>query len=103
MTRDQLVQTVEVTYSKCLEIIDCKNKGYAVESDAFCNFRAISNITGLPKDTDLCFLNHIGSKFTRLIGLVTGSSSIQNTESIEDTLVDLINYCAIYKAYRENN
>ena len=49
---------------------------------------------------DQSYLHMIHTKYLRLRSVIETNNP--NFESAEDTLVDMINYCAMYAAYLEN-
>lgn len=79
------------------EVHDRKNEDYAADGDPFSNFTGVAQMTGQP--VDMVFFTMIGIKIMRLKELV-GVGKDPNFESIDDTILDLANYAAIWKAYR---
>lgn len=76
-----------------------KSHDYAQDSNVFSNFEIAGNLAALFKDpVDNSFVNLIGVKIARLSELLSGKSP--KNESIEDTFIDLANYCAIWGSYR---
>jgi len=80
------------------EIHDKKNEDYASDKDPFSNFSGVAEMTGL--ETDKVFQVMIGIKMERLKQLV-GTGKVPNNESVDDTILDLANYAAIWLAYRK--
>ena len=79
------------------EVHDSKNEDYASDEDPFSNFTGVAQMTDLP--TDKVFQTMIGIKMERLKQLV-GASKTPNNESVDDTILDMANYAAIWLAYR---
>lgn len=50
---------------------------------------------------DLSFLHMIHTKYLRIRSVAEQEST--NFESLEDSLIDMINYCAMYAAWCKNN
>ena len=78
-------------------ILQAKNHDYANSEDVFANFTLISQITGL--SVEQVFFVFIGVKVARLKELFKGKDP--KNESIDDTLVDLINYTILLNIYRK--
>jgi len=93
------IETIEKTYADGVEIIKKKNHDYSKGDNPFKNFELSSLQTGVP--VELGILQRISDKVTRLGNLLDGTDPKVNDESIEDTLLDTINYLALLKAYRE--
>ena len=49
---------------------------------------------------DISYMHMIHTKYLRMRSIMENDSP--NFESLEDTLIDMINYCAMYCAYLEN-
>ncbi len=92
-----LVQSVKETYERALAICELKNSDYAEDADPFKNFKA-AELVGLKPEQAL--LLQMTNKLSRIGNLLGGKEA--KHEAIEDTLVDLINYSAILKAYIEH-
>jgi hypothetical protein len=98
---------VEKIFEEALVLINSKNEDYASPIDFYANFRMVE-YAGLPTWVGV----HVRmlDKISRLNGFVrrfieTGNISSTVDESIEDTLLDAINYSAItldtYRQYIE--
>jgi hypothetical protein len=77
---------------ECSDILRKKGKDYnlgSIRPDDYFLFGRIS------------YLQMIHLKYTRLRSLM--ESKKPNYESIEDTLIDLINYAALFAEYERNN
>lgn len=90
----------------CQRMIDTtakKNADYTGESDdPFANFRAVE--TDGICDVEIGFLTRMRDKWSRMISLVkrllkTGEGPKVLDESLEDTLIDLANYCILLAGY----
>ena len=92
---------------EALKLINSKNEDYASPQDNYANFRMVE-FSGLP--TWVGVHVRLQDKISRLNGFVrrfieTGNISSAVDESMEDTLLDTINYSAImldtYRQYKE--
>jgi hypothetical protein len=78
------------------EVHDKKNHDYADDDNPFSNFEGAARMSGLSAEQVLHVMMSI--KLERLRQLVSGKEP--NFEGVEDTLLDLANYAAIWLAYR---
>ena len=78
------------------QIHDKKNKDYAEEGNPYSNFEFAAKVAGCSPDT--IFRALIGVKLARLDELLKGKQP--NNESLNDTLLDLAVYSAIWASYR---
>ena len=83
MVRNDLMERIDFFFKACSNLAYRKNKDYAREDDALCNFR-----NGAKQVAD-----RIDEKSIRLSNLLGGSDA--NFESVQDTLMDIANYAAI--------
>lgn len=79
------------------DIHDRKNEDYAAGDNPFSNFEGTAAIAGCT--VDKTFQVMLGIKMERLKQLVD-TDKTPNHESIDDTIIDLANYAAIWYAYR---
>lgn len=96
--KEQFFKDLETTFKICLEIAKKKNADYADE-DPFKNFRMSMQVGVEPSRA---ILVRISDKLSRVSNLLDKEASVGD-ERIEDTLHDIINYCAILKAYLNGN
>lgn len=96
MTREQFKVSLMQTFDECLEISNKKNSDYATGQDPFQNFR-LAELMGLTAGDGIMlrFLD----KVARLSN-VWKKGTTEVDESIEDTIMDAINYLAILRAWR---
>ncbi len=100
MNGTQLVESMEKTFSKGVEIVKKKNHDYTGggdHNDAFYNFR-YAEIVGVPIERGI--LVRMTDKMARVSSLLDKEPEVVD-EKLDDTLLDLINYAAILKAYLE--
>lgn len=91
-TTEDLVSLTETLHKKGLEIIRLKNPKYGSleEEDALANFRDLGLIG---------IVARINDKVQRLKNHALGKNVTLTSEDIYDTVVDLMNYAAIFAAY----
>ena len=96
-------EAVEEIFKTCLETVDKKNNDYGKSDDFYFNFRQVENV-GIPLWVGVV-IRYL-DKHSRLVNAVeqfntTGKIHLEN-ESLEDTLIDGINYMALILAtYRD--
>ena len=96
-SRSQLVDSVDKTFTECLEILKIKNHDYAGEEDSYKNFR-FAELVGL--SVERAILVRMSDKLARISNCLDKDVKVKD-ETVSDTLSDLINYTAILKAYLE--
>lgn len=95
--RDALIESVQKTFAAGLTLVERKNRDYGAGNDAFRNFRT-AGVVGL--SVEKAILVRVLDKISRIDNLLEHEAYVTE-ESMEDTVVDAINYLAILKAYRE--
>lgn len=98
MTKEELISNIKETYSLGVGIIEAKNSDYATPSDPWKNFRLAEAIGISPKKA---ILIRILDKIARISNLLDKEEKVKD-ETIQDSLLDCINYTAILKAYIDN-
>ncbi len=98
MTRDKFIKNLEETYQKGVELVKKKNHDYAKGTDPWANFR-FAELVGV--SVERAILVRMSDKIARISNVIDKDILVKN-ESIEDTLIDLINYTAILKAYLDD-
>ena len=98
MTREEFFKYQEETFNKLLELTRKKNADYAGNGgDAFNNFTRIE-VIGVAS-TEQGFLTRMFDKFSRIISFMQNGELQVKDESVEDTLLDLANYCVLMAGY----
>lgn len=98
MSREEFFKYQEETFNKLLELTRKKNADYAGSGgDAFNNFTRIETI-GVAT-TEQGFLTRMFDKFSRIISFMQNGELQVKDESVEDTLLDLANYCVLMAGY----
>lgn len=77
-------------------IHDAKNTDYAQDGNPYSNFEMAASVAGCPVDTVFRVL--IGVKLARLAELLGGKEP--KHESIDDSILDLSVYSALWASYR---
>lgn len=75
---------------------DLKNEDYAEDGNPYSNFEGTAGIAGC--SVDKVFQVLIGIKMERLRQLTSGKEA--NFESLDDSILDLANYAALWKSWR---
>ena len=95
MNQQQYIRNIEEIYKDCVRIVVKKNNDYALFEDPFQNFRN-STVAGVPLEKGI--LVRIMDKITRMSHLLDKEPDVV-TETIEDSIMDGINYLAILLTY----
>lgn len=97
MTQEEFFKFIEDGYKKAHGIIVKKNSDYATGEDPFKNFKMSSLIEVAP---ERAILVRISDKLARISNLMKPGKKAQvSDEAIEDTILDMINYLAILRAF----
>ncbi len=101
MNQAELIKSVTSTYEKGVKLIQRKNSDYAKpDIDAFANFRG-AEIIGI--SVEKAILVRVLDKISRINTVIDNEfKNNVSDETVEDTLIDAVNYLAILKAYLEN-
>jgi hypothetical protein len=87
---------MESFYDKAKEISKAKSQDYAKSEDVLSNIKAISSY-GISPSVGL--ISRMQDKMSRLANFTkTGVFNVKD-ETVEDTLIDLANYCCLFAAY----
>lgn len=86
-------------FEKCWKITTSKRNDYTSSTDNHENFKRSAELSSWFKnEQDKSYVILIGTKLARLGSLL--DSKEPNNESIDDTFIDLINYCALWMERR---
>lgn len=111
MPADSVEEEAEMTKQEYMEfhrgacermslITASKNSDYTGASpDPFNNFKQIASIVGSANAVELGFLTRMSDKFSRIGSFVDNNTLLVEDEKIEDTLIDLANYCILFAGY----
>ena len=83
-------------FKKCEALSISKRQDYTSTDDNHENFKRASEIVSwFARNEDKPYAMLIGVKLARL-GTLLSTNKTPNNESVEDTFLDLINYCALW-------
>lgn len=92
MTKEDFLQEMEKIFDGCLEVAKNKNADYTgASADPFANFATCER---LGVRTDVGMMVRMSDKWERLVSLTNSEAKVCD-ERMEDTLLDLVNYCVI--------
>lgn len=87
---------------RMMQITERKNADYSgAGDDPFNNFRHIGNMVHVP-NVDMVaagFLTRMSDKFSRIGSFIAKGELQVKDESVEDSLLDLANYAALFSGY----
>lgn len=87
---------------RCKELHEAKSHDYSQDDNVFSNFEYAAKVSEIFTDpVDRVFATMIAIKMARLAELLKGKTP--KHESIEDTVVDMVNYNAIWGSYTIRN
>jgi len=93
-----LLNSMDETFKSCYNTAVKKNHDYGGNhNNPFANFLTSESITGVAAERGI--LVRLGDKFSRISTLLDKQGMVAD-ESIDDTIMDAINYLAILKALR---
>lgn len=81
---------------KSIDIIKKKNSDYSGGEDGYKNFTKIERLYDIP--TEYGFLTRMSDKLSRIENIFDKKAKVKD-ETIEDTILDLINYSNIYCSF----
>lgn len=94
-THKELLDQISALHEK-------KASDYATDVDPYSNFRFAALLSeGFEHEVDRVFATLIGVKLARIQELTKNGRTPKN-ESLDDSFVDLTNYCAIWASYRRD-
>ena len=98
MNRKDYMQFHRECCDRMIKITEAKNQDYAGDgTDAFANFSRVAAM-GIAT-TEQGFLTRMLDKLSRLSSFVSKGFLAVKDESVEDTLLDLANYCLLFAGY----
>lgn len=105
MDREAFVKNIEETYKLGVDIIRKKNTDYAAGSDPFKNFKLFDSLfegvdLNKANRVQLMIIVRVLDKISRICNLL-GKDAIVVDESVDDSILDAINYLAILRAHRK--
>lgn len=98
MTKEAYMQFHEDCCKKMIAVTKAKNADYTgTSTDPFANFSRVE-VIGICS-TEQGFLTRMFDKFSRITSFVQKGVLQVKDESIEDTLIDLANYCILMAGF----
>lgn len=98
MTRKEFMKSIRGSFNEGYELIKAKNHDYARGNDPFKNFRLSEVVLGIPVEKGI--LLRILDKISRIGNLLDSQAKVKE-ESIDQNLIDIQNYSAIIRAWRQ--
>lgn len=101
MNQEQYLNKFKEITDKMYSITKAKNSDYSWENteDAFKNFRVVETLW--VATTEQWFVTRITDKLTRVCNLLKQDAHVVD-EKIEDTLLDMANYCILFKLFLDS-
>jgi hypothetical protein len=100
MTKEQYLKFHKEACDKMIAVTKAKNADYTGGSgDPFSNFRQIAGLVQVPAVIEIGFLTRMSDKMSRIGSFVTKGELQVRDESVEDTLIDLANYCILFAGF----
>lgn len=100
MTKEEYMKFHADCCQKMIEVTKAKNADYTGGSaDPFANFRQVGNFVHTPGVVEVGFFTRMSDKFSRIGSFITKGVLQVKDESVEDTLIDLANYCILFAGY----
>lgn len=101
MNKDEYFRFHDAFTKSMSEITRAKNADYTGKtSDPFANFTRVE-VLGVCS-TEQGFLTRMTDKLCRITSFVQNGQLLVKDESVQDTLKDLANYCALFAGYIES-
>jgi hypothetical protein len=97
MNRKEYLDFHENFCRAMVNITAAKNADYGADNDPFRNFRMIEHLGAASVEQG--FITRMSDKFSRLSTFVQRGELSVKSETVEDTLIDLANYCALMAGY----
>ncbi len=100
MTKEEYMQFHQDCCNKMVAITKAKNADYTGGSaNPFSNFEQVGNLVQLPVVVQIGFITRMSDKLSRVGSFITKGVLAVSNETIEDTLLDLANYCILFAGY----
>ena len=99
MTKNELFNKHQEMCHQALELMKKKNHDYSAGEDPFKNFR-MCELLGICS-TEAGVLVRLSDKLSRIASILSSGKSMVKDESLNDTLIDIINYAIILSGLLE--
>ena len=83
---------------QCVKVMSVKKNDYAENNNRYSNFEESAKIAGINPEQSIIVL--MGVKLARLRQLTVNNKEVKN-ESIDDSILDLINYALILGGFKK--
>lgn len=101
MNRLEYLEYHSKTLQRMTDTTKAKNHDYAGNGDdPFSNFRQVQLLGLCSAETG--FVTRMTDKLSRIISFIKNGTLKVKDESVQDTLIDLANYCILMAAYLES-
>lgn len=98
MNKNQFLEYHASVCQRLINTVKAKNADYTADNDdPFANFSTVEDLDVC--STEVGFLVRLNDKFARLRSFVKIGTLKVKDESIEDTLIDMANYCILMAGY----
>lgn len=98
MNKQEYLKTFKMFTERMYAITEAKNSDYTGDdADPFKNFKMVELMGS--SSTEQGFLTRMTDKQMRLASFVRNGTLMVKDESVEDTLLDLANYCLLFACY----
>lgn len=94
-TRAELLATVGLLSEQTKHILEERNRAYSGDDDVFGNLNLVETLSNGRISTEAGIVLRMGDKVSRLFNLTQGADA--GSEKMEDTILDLIGYCALLR------
>lgn len=100
MNKGEYMKFHEDMCKRMMAITEAKNADYSgVGDDPFANFRQIGSLVQIENVCEIGFLTRMSDKLARIGSFVSRGHLLVKDESVQDTLLDLANYCILFAGF----
>jgi len=100
MTKREYMYFHEECCRKLVAITQKKNSDYTGNNDdPFANFQQIGHLISVPRAVEIGFVTRMSDKLSRIASFVSKGNLTISEETVEDTLLDLANYCILLAGF----
>ena len=92
MTQDEFLKNIKEVFERCYSVVEKKNRDYSGK-DALANIFKCEDMGVC--DAEIGILVRCSDKFSRIANILKSKEYFVKEETVEDTIIDLINYLAI--------
>lgn len=95
--KEDLFKFMEEKTTKMVQVCKDKNNDYVgVNQSPFANFEHVGRFGG---SVEWGFFTRMTDKISRISSFISNVTLLVKDESVEDSLIDLANYCLLFAAY----